>query len=112
MHTLLPQLQATQPFLTDGGLETTLVFLEGIDLVDFAAFPLLDTDAGRGALRRYFAPYLDLAARTGVGIVLDTPTWRANPTGGHDSATTRRALPRSTGAPWHSSLPSPANSPP
>jgi homocysteine S-methyltransferase len=74
----LPQLQATQPFLTDGGLETTLVFLEGIDLVDFAAFPLLDTDEGRGALRRYFAPYLDLAARTGAGVVLDTPTWRAN----------------------------------
>ena len=74
----LPQLQATQPFLTDGGLETTLVFLEGIDLVDFAAFPLLDTEEGRGVLRRYFAPYLDLGARAGAGIVLDTPTWRAN----------------------------------
>jgi len=74
----LPQLHETGPFLTDGGLETTLVFHESIDLVDFAAFPMLDTDHGRAALRRYFAPYLDLAARAGTGIVLDTPTWRAN----------------------------------
>lgn len=73
----LPQLHGA-PFLTDGGLETSLVFLEGIDLVDFAAFPLLDSEQGRRALRRYFAPFLDLAARAGVGLVLDTPTWRAN----------------------------------
>jgi homocysteine S-methyltransferase len=74
----LPQLDDARPFLTDGGLETTLVFRDGIDLPDFAAFPLLDSDPGRVALRRYFAPYLDLAARSGAGIVLDTPTWRAN----------------------------------
>ncbi len=45
-------------FLTDGGLETTLVFLEGIDLPCFAAFPLLGDEKGRAALRRYFEPYL------------------------------------------------------
>jgi homocysteine S-methyltransferase len=73
----LPQLHGA-PFLTDGGLETSLVFLEGIDLVDFAAFPLLDSEHGRRALRRYFTPFLDLAARAGLGLVLDTPTWRAN----------------------------------
>lgn len=73
----LPQLSAPV-FVTDGGLETTLVFLEGIDLPDFAAFPLLDTPEGRDALRRYFEPYLRIAADRGVGIVLDTPTWRAN----------------------------------
>jgi homocysteine S-methyltransferase len=73
----LPQLTG-RPFVADGGLETTLVFHEGIDLPDFAAFPLLDTDAGRDALRRYYTPYLELADRLGTGIVLDTPTWRAN----------------------------------
>ncbi len=66
-------------FVTDGGLETTLVFHEGIDLPDFAAFPLLETADGRAALRRYYEPYFDIAARAGTGIVLDTPTWRANP---------------------------------
>jgi len=76
--TTLPQLHHDRPFVTDGGLETTLVFHEGIDLPDFAAFPLLDTDAGRAALARYHAPYLDLAERTGTGIVLDTATWRAS----------------------------------
>lgn len=67
------------PFLADGGLETTLVFLEGIDLPSFAAFPLVLTEAGRGTLARYFAPYLTEARDRSIGFVLDTPTWRANP---------------------------------
>ncbi|HEX2565189.1 MAG TPA: homocysteine S-methyltransferase family protein [Acidimicrobiales bacterium] len=75
----LPQLTAGRPFLTDGGLETTLVFHQGLDLPDFAAFPLLDSDGGRAALLSYYTPYLDLAERLGTGFVLDTPTWRANP---------------------------------
>jgi homocysteine S-methyltransferase len=65
--------------LTDGGLETTLVFHEGIDLPHFAAFPLVDTAEGRRALARYYGKYLRLAAERGLGFVLDTPTWRANP---------------------------------
>jgi S-methylmethionine-dependent homocysteine/selenocysteine methylase len=76
--TSLPQLDAPL-FVTDGGLETCLVFHAGIDLPDFAAFPLVDSDEGRAALREYFEPYLELAEKQGVGIVLDTPTWRANP---------------------------------
>jgi homocysteine S-methyltransferase len=75
----LPQLTADRPFLTDGGLETTLVFHQGLDLPDFAAFPLLNSEAGRAGLAAYYTPYLDLAARVGTGFVLDTPTWRANP---------------------------------
>jgi homocysteine S-methyltransferase len=73
----LPQLKGGI-FLADGGLETTLVFEDGIDLPCFAAFPLLDGDEGRATLRGYFARYLGIAARNGVGFVLDTPTWRAN----------------------------------
>ena len=75
--TALPQL-GDQPFVTDGGLETTLVFHDGIDLPDFAAFPLIDTAEGRDALAQYYAAYLGIARRLGTGIVLDTPTWRAN----------------------------------
>ena len=74
----LPQLTAARPFLTDGGLETTLVFHQGLDLPDFAAFPLLDSEEGRAGLVAYYTPYLDLALRFGTGFVLDTPTWRAN----------------------------------
>jgi len=65
--------------LTDGGLETSLVFLDGLDLPFFAAFQLLATDDGRDRLGRYFRQYLDIAEQRGVGFVLDTPTWRANP---------------------------------
>src|SRR3712207_986639 len=65
--------------LTDGGLETTLIFHQGIDLPLFAAFDLLKDEDGAEAVRAYFRPYLDLAAENGVGFVLDTPTWRANP---------------------------------
>ena len=65
-------------FLTDGGIETTLIFHEGLDLPHFAAFDLLRTTEGMDALRRYYAPYVDLAADLGTGLVLEAATWRAN----------------------------------
>jgi S-methylmethionine-dependent homocysteine/selenocysteine methylase len=74
----LPQLDA-DVFLTDGGIETTLIFDDGLELPDFASFILLDDIAGREALVRYFERYASIAARNGVGVVLETPTWRANP---------------------------------
>jgi S-methylmethionine-dependent homocysteine/selenocysteine methylase len=74
----LPQL-GNELFLTDGGLETTLVFHEGVSLPHFAAFDLLKTDEGTGALRRYFERYAAIARSQETGLVLETPTWRANP---------------------------------
>ncbi len=73
----LPQLDAAV-FLTDGGIETTLIFDDGFELPDFAAFTLLGNDAGRAALVRYFESYAAIARRDGVGIVLETVTWRAS----------------------------------
>lgn len=64
--------------LTDAGLETALVFEEGIELPQFAAFPLVGTDEGRAALTRYYRPFLELARDRGVPLVLSAPTWRAN----------------------------------
>lgn len=74
----LAQLSADTPFIADGGLETVLIFLDGIDLPDFASFPLVDTADGRAALRDYYTAYLQLADRHRRGVVLDTPTWRAS----------------------------------
>ncbi len=74
----LPQL-GTRLFLTDGGLETTLVFHEGLDLPCFAAFDLLKDDDGLKTLRRYFDRYIAIARDRGLGMVLEAPTWRANP---------------------------------
>lgn len=75
----LPQLESERPFICDGGLETTLIFHRGIDLPQFAAFDLLRRPGGARAIRDYFRPYLDIARSAGVGFVLDTVTWRANP---------------------------------
>jgi homocysteine S-methyltransferase len=74
----LPQLSGAT-FITDGGMETTLVYDAGFELPHFASFVLLDDANGIEALRAYYAAYLEVAAHHGVGIVLDTPTWRANP---------------------------------
>jgi homocysteine S-methyltransferase len=74
----LPQLR-NGLFLTDGGLETTLVFHQQVELPYFAAFTLLRTAEGTERLRRYFQTYTSIALENGVGIVLEAPTWRANP---------------------------------
>ncbi len=74
----LPQLDGGA-FLSDGGLETTLVFHRGLDLPHFAAFPLLDQAEGCAELTGYFEAYLLLAQSRGLGFILDTVTWRANP---------------------------------
>lgn len=73
----LPQL-GRELFLTDGGLETTLIFHEGWELPDFAAFLLLRDAAGVAALRKYFHTYAAIAQRFGTGLILESVTWRAN----------------------------------
>ena len=65
-------------FLTDGGMETTLIYHEGIDLPCFAAFTLLNTSEGTERLRTYYERYVTMARRAGLGFVLESPTWRAN----------------------------------
>jgi len=81
-------------YLTDGGLETYLVFDEGIELPCFASFPLLDQAKGHDLLSAYFARYMKIAADGGLGFVLDTATWRANTDWaaklGYDGANTAR----------------------
>ena len=74
----LPQLDGGL-FLTDGGIETTLIFHEGLDLPLFAAFDLLKDEEGTEALRAYYAPYVALAREHDLGFVLESPTWRASP---------------------------------
>jgi homocysteine S-methyltransferase len=66
-------------FLTDGGLETSLIFHEGVDLPHFASIHLLRTPEGRAHLVRYFERYLAIARGAGAGFVLEAATWRASP---------------------------------
>jgi len=73
----LPQL-SDGVFLTDGRIETTLIFHEGLELPDFAAFHLLKRKEGYEALQKYFRRYAALARDYEVGFILESPTWRAN----------------------------------
>lgn len=75
---MLPSLDSAVLFAADGGLETTMIFDEGIELPCFAAFLLLRDEAGVEALRRYYRGYVEIARRHGLGFTLDTPTWRAS----------------------------------
>jgi homocysteine S-methyltransferase len=93
----LPQLDGGL-FLTDGGLETTLIFHEGFDLPHFAAFVLLDSDHGRKALRDYFDRYVPMAIAAGEGFILESPTRRANPDWGAKVGYGREALARNNRA--------------
>ena len=77
MRHSLPQLDRL--FLTDGGVETDLIFNRGIDLPFFASIMLLRTPEGEKALDDYIRPYLDLARRLGTGFEFVTASWRASP---------------------------------
>jgi len=73
----LPQI-SDEIFLTDGGLETTLVFHNGIDLPEFSAFVLMKDSEGRNTLKQYYKKYISIAKQHGLSFILETPTWRAS----------------------------------
>jgi homocysteine S-methyltransferase len=73
----LPQLDG-RTFLSDGGIETCLIFHEGWDLPMFASFTVLDSERGRKALHAYFDHYVTLAVEQGLGFILESATWRAS----------------------------------
>jgi len=73
----LPQLSGDF-FLTDGGIETTLIFHHGFELPQFAAFDILKKYDGRQALRDYYCTYAAIAREHGLGFILESPTWRAS----------------------------------
>jgi len=89
---LLPQ--PGESFLTDAGLETELVFHDGIELPCFASAVLLDRPEGRARLSRYYRSFVELAKANGTGVVLEAATWRLNPDWaaqlGYDAADQRR----------------------
>ncbi len=73
----LPQLAGKQ-MITDGGLETTLIFHEGIELPLFAAFKALEAGAGIAAMDAYTERFAKIAVAAQRGFIMDTPTWRAS----------------------------------
>lgn len=76
-RTSLPDVGAR--WIGDAGLETELIFKDGLDLPHFSAAVLLQSEKGRARLRRYYTDFIDLAHRRGRGLVLETATWRISP---------------------------------
>ncbi|KAA0691359.1 homocysteine S-methyltransferase [Halopseudomonas laoshanensis] len=87
----LPQMH-DQLFLTDGGLETTLIFQDGVDLPHFASFTLLKDKDGRDRLRRYYQRYAEIARAGQTGFILEAPTWRASADWGAKLGYSKQAL--------------------
>jgi len=81
-------------YLSDGGLQTDLIYHHGFQIPSFAAHTLLADDRGREAVRHYFEGFLTLARTTGSGFLLDTQTWKAHACWagelGHSEADLRR----------------------
>ncbi|OQE36964.1 hypothetical protein PENCOP_c011G08649 [Penicillium coprophilum] len=75
----LPQLASSKLFLTEVGLETTLVYKRDIHLPCFSALPLLSTEEGTETLLSLYKEYVDIALANSAGIVLETRTWRGSP---------------------------------
>lgn len=73
----LPQL-AGGTYLSDGGIETDLIFNHGIEIPEFAAHTLLPDETTRMAVADYFRAYLSMARDLDVGYILDAPTWKAH----------------------------------
>lgn len=73
----LPQMDRF--FLTDAGLETDILFNKGVDLPLFSSVTLFTSDERLDVLKAYYRDFLELARRTGAGLVLESATWRASP---------------------------------
>ena len=71
-------------FITDGGMETTLIFQQGLELPEFASFVLLDDRTGPQALR---------------GVLQALPRARARPRRRHRAGTPDLARERRLGRP-------------
>jgi homocysteine S-methyltransferase len=87
----LPQLEG-EFFLTDGGIETTLIFHDGKELPHFASFHLFKTPDGEDSLKKYFRTYAEMAQKYQTGLLLETPTWRASAEWGNKLDYNREAL--------------------
>ena len=66
-------------FITDGGIETHLIFNMGVELAHFSAFPLNDSAAGREVVRSYYRDYMPVARAAGRSFLFATDSWRASP---------------------------------
>lgn len=73
----VPQL-GPQIYLTDTGLETTLIFRDHYELPSFASFVLLGTEDGRQRITEYYRTHATIAQAVGAGFIFESVGWRAS----------------------------------
>ena len=73
----LPQLSGNF-FVTNGGLETTLIYHENIKIPYFAAFDVLKDESGCEWMKNYLRKFLDVGQKYKVGFILENAGWRAS----------------------------------
>jgi homocysteine S-methyltransferase len=64
--------------ITDGGLETTLIYKYNIELPYFSCINLLKTDSGKELIYNCLIKYVDISEKYNVNIIIETPTWRCS----------------------------------
>ncbi len=73
----LPQL-GSDIFACYVGMETEILFRDGIDLPGFASYPLLLNPEHKKLIRNYYRKLIDLVREQNTGLILDATTWVAN----------------------------------
>ncbi len=66
-------------YLTEGGVETEVMYKWGYELPEFAMFPLLDNPEAHKVITAMYRRYMDVAAEFGVGIIIGSHDYRASP---------------------------------
>ena len=70
--------QTDRLYLTDGGIETWLMYKEGFELPHFCDFQFLADARGREALRKYYREFALIARQQRAGYVFCSLTYRAS----------------------------------
>lgn len=79
-------------YLTEGGVETEILYKWGYELPHFAMFPLLERSDARSVIRDMYKRYLDVTARYGLAALMGGFDYRASPDWGAKLGYSRQGL--------------------
>ena len=66
-------------YLTEAGVETEVMYKWGLELPEFAMFPLLDDPEADEVIRNMYRRYFEVAAEHQTGLLLNGHDYRASP---------------------------------
>ncbi len=78
-----PEQQAGRYFITEGGIETEIMYKWGFEMPHFAMFPLLDNPQAAAAIKGMYRRYLDVVAKYKQSALIGGFDYRASPDWGN-----------------------------